>query len=70
MKKTKMRLYVDQYGDKIIASTVKELKEKSGPGRVYKMFIDSADGKTYHTGYVIGQLWYTMYEPVRNEVIK
>jgi hypothetical protein len=53
-------LFIDQYGNKFSAKTVKELREKIGGGRVSKMYID-ANGKTYQTGYVIGQHWLTAY---------
>ena len=58
------RLYIDQYGNKVGASTVRELREKSGGGGVSKMYVDKKDGTTVQTGYVVGQHWYTMYAPV------
>jgi len=29
-----------------------------------KMYVDGKDGKIYHTGYVIGRNWVTLYEVV------
>lgn len=60
-----MNLYIDQYGSKYYASTVKELKEQVGAGRVSIMYVDGKDGKTYNVGYVIGQTWLTAYTPLR-----
>lgn len=56
-------LYIDQYGNKFFASTVKELREKVGGGRISKMYLDTASGKVLHVGYVIGQHWLTAYAP-------
>jgi len=61
------KLYVSQYGDRFSALTVKELREKVGGGKVSKMYIDR-DGKTFHTGYVIGALWLTAFMPCIKEV--
>ena len=61
------QLAISQYGDKFYFKTVKELREQI-PGRCSKMYIDGKDGKTYHVGYVIGQLWLTIYIPYRKEV--
>ena len=60
-------LYVDQYGGRWHASTVKELRDAIGGGRVSRMYVDGKDGKTYHTGYVVGQLWCNAYVPYRAE---
>lgn len=58
-------LYVDQYGNKFYARTVKELRGKiqGGGSRVSRMYNDKADGTTVHTGYVIGPHWLTAYVP-------
>lgn len=61
------RLFVDQFGQKWYAKTIRELREQI-PGRCGKMYVDGKDGKTYHVGYVIGSLWLRMYKPVRNAV--
>jgi len=59
-------LYLDQYGNKFHANTVKELRSKIGMGgsRVSKMYVDKKDGHTVHIGYVIGQHWLTQYTPI------
>jgi hypothetical protein len=63
------KLFIDQYGNKYYAKTIKELKTKHYlTGRVSKMYRDDSEGNTYHVGYVIGSLWLTMYEPVRKLV--
>ena len=48
MKVTK--LFVDQYGQKFYAKTVKELKEQL-PGRIRKMYVDGKNGGVFHVGY-------------------
>lgn len=55
-------LYIDQYGQKLWAKTVKELRQKVGGGRVSKMYHDR-DGKTIHCGYVVGQRWFSAFVP-------
>ena len=65
--KKQWRLYIDQYGDRIGAKTVSELKEKAGPGRVFKIYHDKKDGRVVHSGYGVGHRWFTMYEPVEIE---
>lgn len=60
------KLYVDQYGNRFYAGTLKELKEQV-TGRVSIMYVDTKDGKTMRTGYVIGQHWLTEYVPNRRE---
>ena len=64
-KKAK-RLFIDQYGNRFYAHTVKELRKQIGAGgsKVEKMYCDRKDGSTIHTGYVIGGHWLTMYAPV------
>ena len=64
----KLFLYVDQYGNRFQASTVRELREKVGGGRVSKMYIDNKDGHTFHIGYVIGQHWLTAFEPYAKQI--
>jgi len=56
-------LFIDQYGGKEWARSLKELKEKVGPGRVSKQYVDKKDGTTVHCGYVIGRRWFTRYIP-------
>ena len=61
-------LWRDQYGQSFTASTLTELRDKVGGGKIEKMYQDSADRtKSYHTGYVIGRHWLTGYIPMRNE---
>lgn len=62
----KTTLYIDQNGSRWWAKTVKELRDQIGMGgsRVQKMYVDKKDGRTVHTGYVIGQHWLTAYQPV------
>lgn len=59
-----LTLYVDQWGNKFFARTVRELW-KQIPGRCYRMNVDGMDGRTYHIGYIIGQHWLEAYQPVR-----
>lgn len=56
-------LYLDQYGNRWFASTVRELCEKIGGGRVSKMYVDKPDGRTVQIGYVIGRHWCTAFRP-------
>lgn len=60
-------LFIDQYGRKIWARTVHELREKAGGGRVNKQYIDKHDGRTVHNGYVVGQSWFTAFRPLEIE---
>ena len=66
-KKAK-RLFIDQYGNKFFAHTVKDLRKQIGMGgsKVEKMYCDRKDGSVIHTGYVIGGHWLSMYAPVYN----
>ncbi len=56
-------LYLDQYGNRFFANTVKELRQQIR-GRCSRMYIDRADGSALHIGYVIGDHWLTMYRRV------
>ena len=58
----KFMLYVDQWGNKFYARTIKELREKIGGGRVSKMYVDR-EGRAYHSGYVVGRHWCEAYIP-------
>ena len=62
-------LYIDQYGNQFVASTIKELREQI-PGRCSRMYIDRKDGSTLHVGYVIGQHWLTMFRRVEVPVTR
>ena len=57
----KLMLYIDQWGNRYMARTVKELREKVGGGRVGKMYVDQKIGSTMHCGYVVGQHWCTAF---------
>ena len=61
-------LFIDQYGEKHYARTVKELREQFGGGKVSKMYVDKINGphagKSVHCGYVIGGHWFTQFLPV------
>lgn len=62
----KLMLYIDQWGQKFWARTVKELRSNIGTGgsRVSKMYVDKKSGGTVHIGYVVGRHWLTAYQPV------
>ena len=60
----KYTLYIEQWGNRFHASTVRHLREQIGGGRVSKLYQDKRDGSTVHVGYVIGQHWLTAYRPV------
>jgi hypothetical protein len=59
------KLYLDQYGMRYYATTVKELRGQiaMGKSRVGKMYLDKKDGTTVHCGYVIAGHWLTAYVP-------
>lgn len=59
-------LYIDQWGNRYWASTVRELREQIGMGgsTVSKMYQDKRDGSVVHIGYVVGQHWLTAYQRV------
>lgn len=57
------RLFIDQYGNKWRAGTVKQLREKIGGGHVSIMYQDTKSAGTVRAGYVIGQYWLTEYRP-------
>jgi hypothetical protein len=59
----KFTVYLDQYGNRFYASTLRELRQQV-PGRVSPMYCDKKDGRTVRTGYVIGQHWLTAFQPV------
>lgn len=61
--KGKPTLYIDQWGSRWWAKTIKELREQIG-GRVSKMYVDKKDGRSVHVGYVVGQHWLTAYQRV------
>ena len=61
--KGQMVMWRDQYGDTIWARSVKELKEKAGPGRVFKIYCDKKEGPPVQTGYGVGKRWFTGFIP-------
>lgn len=61
----KLMLYMDQYNRHIAATSVKELRQSAGGGRVARMYRDGKDGKSYHVGYVVGPYWFTAFVPMR-----
>lgn len=58
-------LWLDQYGNRFWAKTLKELRAQIGMGgsKVSPMYYDTKEGKTVRSGYVIGQHWLTRYAP-------
>ena len=60
-------LYLDQFGNKWFARTVRELRTQIGGGRVSKMYRDKADGRAVHVGYVIGKHWCAGYLPMEHK---
>lgn len=66
MKKSKKpyHLFIDQYGDPVWARTAKELREKCGGGRLFKIYCDMKDGGSFHVGYGVGRRWFNRYAPV------
>lgn len=68
---SKMYMAIDQYGTTYhgLKHPRKDLLERLGYASAKKMYVDK-DGKTYHTGYVIGGAWLDVYEvkPMRKEV--
>ncbi|MCW5697352.1 MAG: hypothetical protein KIS96_11555 [Bauldia sp.] len=63
-----LTLYIDQYGAPIWAWTVSELRQKSGGGRVARMYVDKVSGpnagRAVHCGYVIGSRWFSAFRPI------
>jgi len=70
-KNPKSYMALDQYGEVVhdLTHPRKELSERF-PGRVSKMYEDMKDGTTIHCGYVVGPLWFMLYEvqPFRKPV--
>lgn len=63
---------IDQYGQAYhgLERPRRDLLNKLGYKHADKMYVDSKDGNTYHTGYIIGGLWLDIYkvEPFRKLV--
>lgn len=57
---------IDQYGRTYhdLLNPRKELAEMFGysSSSLRKIYVDDIHGNTYHTGYVVGDLWITLYE--------
>lgn len=61
-------LYMDQWGNRFWAKTIKQLCREVGYSKARRMYVDGKDGKCYHVGYVIGKHWLNAYTPMRNPV--
>lgn len=59
----KPMLYIDQWGARITACTLRELREKCGGGRIFKIYVDGKMGETIHIGYGVGNRWFRGYVP-------
>jgi hypothetical protein len=60
----KLMLYIDQYGAPIWARTVRELREKAGGGRCFKIFCDRNNPpRSVQVGVGIGSRWFNRYIP-------
>lgn len=64
-----MKLYVDQYGNKFYARTVKELRKQiaNGGSRVSCMYRNRGN-QVFKIGYVIGDHWLAAYKPLEEKV--
>jgi len=60
----KPTLYLDQYGNHWVVSSVRELHHRIGGARPSKMFIDQTDGSPIHIGYVVGGHWCTAFQRI------
>lgn len=69
MLRGKPTLLIDQYNQHVYARTLKELREQVR-GRVSRMYVDDADGRPLHIGYVVGQRWFTAYQRCEREVCR
>ena len=58
---------VDQYGEiyrNLGEYPRKELMERLDCKHAEKIYIDKKDGSTIHIGYIIGNLWLTLYQVI------
>lgn len=66
------KMYIDQYGYKYFARTLKELKKEVCPYAEHPktsiMYQDKKDGSTVRVGYVISDHWLTEYSPSERQV--
>lgn len=54
-------LFIDQYGQRIVATSLKELKQKVYyRGGAAKQYVNTAKGPLW-TGYVLGARWFTAF---------
>ena len=60
----KLILFIDQYGNREYATTLRDLRAKCGGGRVFKIYRDKKDGRTMHCGYGVGRRWFDMFAPI------
>jgi len=67
-----MYMAINQYGDTYhgLEYPRKDLLERLCRKHADKMYVDSKDGSTFQTGYVIGREWLTVYKvfPMRKAV--
>lgn len=64
--RNKRILYVDQYGNRWQAKTVRDLCSQIGRTRARRMYRDKMNGPPVHVGYVVGHHWCTAYVPMEN----
>jgi hypothetical protein len=61
----KTYMAIDQYGETyhdLGKFPRKALLERLGRSKAGKMYIDNNKGESFHCGWVIGNLWLTVYE--------
>jgi hypothetical protein len=63
-------LFVDQYGSHVVARSAKELLEKAGGSKASKQYVDTKDGRTLWTGYVVGRRWFTAFRYAEVECVR
>jgi len=68
----KQYMAIDQYGQTYhgLEHPRKDLMNKLCCQHADRVYVDSADGKTYHVGYVIAGRWLNVYEviPLRKPI--
>ena len=66
----KTLLYIDQWGNRWYAKTVKDLANQLGysKGSARRIYRDKKDGRTVPVGYTIGRHWLEAFQPVEIEV--
>jgi len=55
-------LFVDQYGQMVVASSAKELLVKVNGTKAIKQYIDKKSGGSVWNGYVVGHRWFTAFK--------